>query len=225
MLLLLLPKSIVSVERMTLLSGSISASLAIRAVAGVLLVRGRSSGIRGRVFRRAVDGGSATDSRSSSSSAYRSGSAASTRWDGGRAAFVLARDVLFGEFLLAAALLISLSLAVFFFLLQLEGKSEIVVFLFACAERRLIIAALGGRFQMRSWSRTGQWRGGLLGGIVDSQTSLLRRSFGSAVASWHCLPSYVASSRVSLIQAAVIAVADNTEVTAEELTRSTVDVD
>ena len=189
LLLLLLPKSIVSVERMALLSGSISASLAIRPVAGVLLVRGRSSGIRGRVFRRAVDGGSATDSRSSSSSAYRSGSAASTRWDGGRAAFVLARDVLFGEFLLAAALLISLSLAVFFFLLQLEGKGEIVVFLFARAERMLLLTALCGRFQVRCRSRTGQWRRDLFIGIMDSQTSLMGRSLGSAVASRHCLPS------------------------------------
>jgi len=189
LLLLLLSQSVVSIKWMARLRRSIRATFTIRAVAGVLLVRGRSGGIRGWVFGRAVDGGSATHGSGGSSSACRANGAASTRWDGGRAAFVLAGDVLLGEFLLATALLVGLALAVFLLFLQLEGEGEVVVFLFAGAENMLLFTALRGRFQVRCWSGAGQWRRDLLGSIGNSQTSLLRRSFGSAVASWHCLPS------------------------------------
>lgn len=225
LLLLLLSESVVGIEWMALWCRRSRASFAVRAVAGILLVRGRSSGIGGRVFGRAVDGWSATSGGSSSSS-YRSSGAASTRWDSGRAAFVLARYVLFGQFLLAAALLVGLSLAVFLFLLQLESKGKIVVLLFACAEGWLLVTPLWGWSLVRCWSRTGQWRCGLFRSIVDSQASLLRRSFGSTVASWHCLPSQVTSGRTSLIQAAaIVTVADNPEIAAEEFARCTVDVD
>ena len=47
------------------------------------------------------------------------------------AAFVLAGEVLFGQLLLATALLLCLALAVFLFFLQLERKRKVVVFLFA----------------------------------------------------------------------------------------------
>jgi hypothetical protein len=211
---------------MARLRRSIRAILTVRAVAGVLLIRGRSGGVCGGVLGRAVDGRSATDRCGCSSSACRAGGATSTWWDGGRAAFVLAGNVLLGELLLATALLVGLALAVFFLFLQLEGEGEIVVFLFARAKSMLLLTALRRRLQVGCWSWTRQWRRDLFISIMDSQAGRLRRSFGSAVAIWHCLPSEVTSRRVSLIQVATIgAVADNPEVAAEELARCTVDVD
>lgn len=132
-MLLLLSQSVVSVERMALLRWGGGAGFAVWAVAGGLLVCRWSSWVCGWVGGRAVGAGSWARPGCPCCSAASPASLGATaaRWDGWWTTFVLAGEVLFGQLLLATALLLCLALAVFLFFLQLERKRKVVVFLFA----------------------------------------------------------------------------------------------